>query len=157
MLSAIRPRYPIRIDEVPDEVIASIRTTTPRRCMAEAIDGAFGALGEALADAGAFGHGPPGVIVHDQRHRAMILEVFVPVSRLLRSPPGVAVRVLRGGRVATTTHDGPYAQIGHAYRAVHAWIADHRRVPAGPPRERYVGDGAAGRDGGVVRIEFPIA
>jgi effector-binding domain-containing protein len=157
MQTGTTPRYRIYVREVPDERIASVRSETSRASVGDAIQAAFGTLGRAIGAAGAFGDGPPGLIVHAMTDADMTIEVFMPIARGFEAPSDVTIRTLDGGRIATTVHEGPYDEVGAAYNAVTAWIADHRKVSAGPPRERYLNDPHASGETARTRVEFPIA
>ena len=151
---AVRDR--VRVEDVPDELIASITDTATVGTVGSVVQAAFATLGEAIGAARAFGDGPPGLIVSELRDADMTLEIFMPVSHAFVAPAGVTVRTLEGGPVATVLHEGPYDEVGRAYRILTAWMADQRRVSTRPPRERYLNDphtGAVPR----TRIEFPIA
>jgi effector-binding domain-containing protein len=158
MQTEAAPRYRISAQEVLDELIASVTSESTLTTVGDVIQVAFGTLGRAIGEAEAFGDGPPGLIVHEMGDTGMTLEIFMPVARAFEAPPGVTIRTLVGGRVATTVHEGPYEEIGPAYQAVTAWIADHREVSTGPPRERYLNDPHAfGEKAARTRVEFPIA
>ena len=45
--------------------------------------------------------------------------------------------VLPAGSVATTTHLGPYGQLGRAHDAIRAWCAANGRTVSGPNWELY--------------------
>jgi effector-binding domain-containing protein len=157
MPTDVTPRFDVAVEEVPDRTIASITTEATMAAVGTVVHDALATLAHAAGDADAFA-GPPGLIVHEMGGGSMTLEVFVPVDREIEVPAGVSFRTLDGGRVATTVHDGPYDEVGGAYQALTAWIADHREVACGPPREYYLNDPQA--DPSVVprtRIEFPIA
>jgi effector-binding domain-containing protein len=49
----------------------------------------------------------------------------------------VVESALPAGRVATTVHRGPYAGLGAAHDAVHAWCAERGQALAGPRWEIY--------------------
>jgi len=65
----------------------------------------------------------------------------VEVGVQLGEPCPLSGRVVRstlpGGRVATTVHRGPYANLGSTHRAVLDFCAAHGSVPAGPRWEIY--------------------
>ena len=157
MQTGTTPKYRIYVREVPDERIASVRSKTPRASVGDAIQAAFGTLGRTIGEVGAFGDGPPGLIVHVMTDADMTIEVFMPVARRFEAPAGVTIRTLDGGRIATTVHEGPYDEVGAAYSAITAWIADHRKVSTGAPRERYLNDPHASGETARTRVEFPIA
>lgn len=47
--------------------------------------------------------------------------------------PSITSYRLPGGRHAVALHKGPYAEIGDAWRAVYAWIAQEQEQPADLP------------------------
>jgi effector-binding domain-containing protein len=87
--------------------------------------------------AGGIDHGCPNVMVY--RDRGLDVEVEVGVE--LRQPCALAGRVvsseLPGGLVATTTHRGPYSELGQAHRAVADWCARHGHPPTQTRWEVY--------------------
>jgi hypothetical protein len=60
----------------------------------------------------------------------LVSEAFDPVGRVVASQ-------LPGGRVATTTHRGDYAELGRAHDAVHRFAADEGLELAGVRWEIY--------------------
>jgi len=157
MRTDVTPRFDVTVEQVPDRTIASISSEATMASVGAVVRGALRTLSEVVGRAGAFGEVGPGLIVHEMGSGTMTLEVFVPITHRFDTPPGVAIRTLDGGRVAATVHEGPYDQIGAAYQAVTAWIADHREIGSGPPREYYLNDPS--EDPEIVprtRVEFPI-
>jgi len=61
---------------------------------------------------------------------AEALGPFAPEGEIIRSQ-------LPGGRVAMTTHVGPYGQLGSAHRAVREWCERHGQALATPNWEIY--------------------
>ena len=55
---------------------------------------------------------------------------FAPTGNVIASE-------LPGGDVATTTHRGPYAELGAAHQAIHDWCEARGRRLAGPRWEIY--------------------
>ena len=66
------------------------------------------------------------------------VELGVPTARRLRGADAVRAARLPGGPAATTLHPGPYAEIGGAYAALLAWVADSEHQISGAPREAYL-------------------
>jgi AraC family transcriptional regulator len=158
MKAEAAPRYAITVEEVPGEVIASITRVPTLETIGTVVQEAFAALGLTVGAADAFTDARPGLIVLEMGGGAMTVEVFMPVARGFEVPDPISLRRLNGGRVVTAVHEGPYDEIGGAYQALTAWIADHRAVSSGPPRERYLNDpGAVGEDAPRTRVEFPIS
>ena len=58
------------------------------------------------------------------------------------APSGIVADALPGGRVAVTTHAGPYENLRDAHAAVEQWIEAQGLLPAGAPWEHYVTDPA---------------
>jgi effector-binding domain-containing protein len=60
---------------------------------------------------------------------------------MLRPLPALRGRVvassLPAGRVASTSHRGPYSELGAAHEAVLAWCRERGEIPAGPHWEVY--------------------
>ena len=158
METEVTPRYGITIEEAPAETIASVTAVATLETIGDVVQEAFRTLGTAIGAAHAFADAPPGLIVLEMGGGEMTVEVFMPVARAFDAPAGVRVHALDGGRIATTVHEGRYDLIGGAYQALEAWIADHREVSNGPPRERYLNDPhAVGEDAARTKVEFPIA
>jgi effector-binding domain-containing protein len=114
-------------------MVVAARTTWPE----------FPALWRELLDevwaclrAGGIDRGCPNVMLY--RDDVPNVEVGVLVPR--RPPPRsgrVTASALPAGQVATTVHQGPYADLGSAHQAVLDWCAAQGRRPAGPRWEIY--------------------
>jgi effector-binding domain-containing protein len=148
--------YRVSVEEVPDELVASVTRSATFETVGTVVQEAFATLGSAVGAAAAFGENPPGLITLELRDEEMTLEIFMSISHTFDPPAGVSVRTLEGGSFATTVHEGPYDGVGEAYQALTAWIADQRRVSTLPPRERYLNDPHTG-EVPRTRVEFPIA
>ena len=91
--------------------------------------------------------------VNAGRHMAVyaanvLKEVGVEVGATFEPRGDVVPSSLPGGRVATTTHIGPYQDLGKAHEAVQRWCRDHGRSPVKCCWEIYGherGDGSAPR------------
>jgi effector-binding domain-containing protein len=68
------------------------------------------------------------------------LEVGFPVAEPFSADGRVVAGELPAGRVAVTTHVGPYDQLGPVYNAVRAWIEEQGLAIAGLPWEQYLSD-----------------
>jgi effector-binding domain-containing protein len=72
------------------------------------------------------------------------VEIGVPLAEpATRLPPlaadgEIGSTELPGGEVATYLHVGPYPDLGQAYQAVEAWLAESGRTAGGAPWESYV-------------------
>jgi effector-binding domain-containing protein len=65
------------------------------------------------------------------------LEVGVEVGDDATAAGHVALSTTPTGRVATTTHLGPYDRLHHAHTAIRQWCATHQHRLAGPNWEVY--------------------
>jgi effector-binding domain-containing protein len=68
---------------------------------------------------------------------AINLEVGVEVDAPFTGDGEVIASALPTGRVATSTHYGPYSGLGGAYRAIHDWCAANGQASAGICWEIY--------------------
>ncbi len=151
----------IEIKEVTAQPVLSVRARVPLADISEFLGGAFGEMFPYLFQMGARPAGPPLTIYYDPEFSAagMDMEVCVPVDRVLEPSGRVGSRVLEGGRMASIMHAGPYEEVGRAYEALGAYLADQGLEGAGPPREIYVVGPEAGRDPAEYRTEvmWPVA
>ncbi len=65
------------------------------------------------------------------------LEVGVEIAASIAADGEVVVSALPQGTVATTTHIGPYAELGSTHDAIRRWCTDHGHRLAGPSWEVY--------------------
>ncbi|MEZ5176627.1 MAG: GyrI-like domain-containing protein [Acidimicrobiia bacterium] len=152
--------YTIEVTEAAPQTIASTRIRTNRASIAADIGSGFGAVMEAMVKESAVATGAPLLVYHDVIDDTTDgdIEICVPVAGPLAGSGGVSTRELEGGTVATTIHRGPYPEIGAAYEATMAWIAEHGREMTGPPREIYLNDPQTVPPADLLtRVEFPIA
>ena len=118
----------------------------------------YGELFARLAEARVAPAGHPFVIASAPLGGAMDIELGVPCA----APPiagDLYAGTLPGGRVAVTTHRGPYDAIGPTYQALSTWIAVNGHAPAGPPREVYLNgpDDVARPDDYLTELIWPIS
>src|SRR5262249_3949851 len=65
------------------------------------------------------------------------IEVGVQVVRIFEPTDAVVNSVVPSGLTATTTHVGPYSELGPAHEAVRAWCKSQGHELAGPYWEVY--------------------
>ena len=154
--------YDIRIDDLPVRRMASVHLHATQSQLSGLIGDAFGTIVGALQTTGTAPAGPPLVVFHDLIDDTTPgdVEVAIPVgSGTTGTSLGRAVTIteLPAGPAATTTHVGPYDELGSAHRALADWIHDHGHEVAGPPREIYLNDpNAVGPDELRTRLEWPV-
>ncbi len=146
----------VTIKEVPDELVASIRERIDLAEAGARIPDAFRRLWDCAEQAG-HGEGTPGMVSLAMEDGLADLELFVPVAHTFASRGDITARMLRGGRMATTTHTGPYNEVGPSYATLAGWIVEHGHRIVGPPRERYLNDpNVVGANKAETEVEFPI-
>jgi effector-binding domain-containing protein len=69
--------------------------------------------------------------------RSALIDFGVQVRRAFEGEGDVACVMTPAGRVATTLHRGPYAQLGQAHAAVQQWCAANGHKVAGIEWETY--------------------
>jgi effector-binding domain-containing protein len=82
------------------------------------------------------------------------MAVGFPVAASVEDDGRVVAGELPAGRVAVATHVGPYTQLGGAYRAIEAWMAEHGVASAAPPWEVYVSGPAQTADSSTWRTDI---
>ena len=70
------------------------------------------------------------------------VEVAVGVYEQVEGAGDVTCYELPGGQMARIVHKGPYETCAATYRALFAWIAQHRKKVVGPTREVYLNNPA---------------
>jgi effector-binding domain-containing protein len=68
----------------------------------------------------------------------------------------VATREFPSEKVVELLHTGPYDTLVKAYEEVDKYVADHRLIPSGPPREVYLSEPDVPSDQVQTVIEQPI-
>ena len=109
-----------RVDELP-------------RLMGEA----FGLTAQAIGESGAVIAGPPFARYHGFGERIQA-EVGFPFSGKLVPSDRVRETILPGGRLATTTHVGPYEELAQAWDRAAAWMREHALTTTSAPWECYL-------------------
>lgn len=157
----LKPRE-VCVVEADDQSVASVTKHTSFQRMKEDITAAFMTLGSEIKRSALPTSGPPMLIYHhvvDEESEGEI-EVCVPVSVPFAGgsgTDGTIGRTLKGGRLATTEHRGPYEELAPAYQVLTAWVAEKGYEFSGPPREVYVNDPrTVAPEALITRLEFPI-
>ena len=83
----------------------------------------------------------------------------VPVAAPFEGKGKVVGVELPGMLVASAIHQGPYDEVGPAYKAIESWIQSHGHVSVGPPREIYLNSPMDTPNPAdlMTEIQFPIA
>lgn len=129
----------------PVDVIALTLNTSPESISADA-GPAYHRIYDALNRAGVKPAAPPRLAYLAMDGDAWTIEVSVPVAGLTEPPEGTTLRRFEGCRAATTTHIGPYDELGMVYREMEVWIGRQGLTPSGPPFDVYPNDPAVVKD-----------
>lgn len=152
--------YTIEPADLPAQPVASIRRTTDLDHIGDALADAFGTAAGAAARAGVPIVGAPFVLYHDliDADTPGDIEICLPVpSTDVDLGDVVQVRTLPATASVRTVHRGAYDEVGPAYHALFAWVHEHDRDPAGPPRETYLNDPQeVAVDDQLTQVDIPI-
>ncbi|NTV38769.1 MAG: GyrI-like domain-containing protein [Demequinaceae bacterium] len=149
--------YEISIRTIEAQRVVGYRVRTSLADIGQAVGEAFGGAMGAVAGAGATPAGIPYVVYHDMidEQTEGEIEACIPVAP--GAAEGVAVDA-PAAEVVATLHRGPYTDIGLAYEALTAWLAEQGRESVGPPREVYLNDPAdTAPEELLTEIQFPLA
>jgi effector-binding domain-containing protein len=113
--------YQVALETVPPIPTAVIRESVPAAELSKFVPAA---CGEVCTFARTAGLPKPG------RHTALylpecVVEVGAEVSEPFTGNDRVVFSQLPGGRVATTTHFGPYQRLGEAHAAIRQWCEEN--------------------------------
>lgn len=114
------------------------------------ISDAFGKLYGWIGEKGYIPAGPPlGVYFNAPEQvpaEELLWEIRSPIAGNVApggpDKKGFGVKRVEGAMVAATMHKGPFEQVGHAIRALEAWIAENGYEIVGPYEEVYLSDPA---------------
>ena len=125
--------YQIHLTDSKPITTAVIRSRVPAQELSQFVPAACGEVWSFIRSAG---------LRRPGRHLALYLndgfvEVGAEVSEPFTGNERIHCSQLPGGRVATTTHFGPYGHLGEAHTAVREWCAGHGHQPSGISWEIY--------------------
>jgi effector-binding domain-containing protein len=149
-----RPALTPEIVELPARSAAVVRIEGPVSDMPSMMGEAFDLTMKAITASGASyaGHPFARYVAFGPQIEA---EVGFPFSGTVNPTDRVYICELPGGRTVTTTHVGPYDQIGEAWERVQAWMKDHGLESKEPPWEAYL-TGPEDPGPPITEIFFPI-
>ncbi|WP_283134163.1 MerR family transcriptional regulator [Rhizohabitans arisaemae] len=134
--------YAITIENLPAQIVASLRRHTDLAGVGATIAEGFGTLVGVLTEAGQGPSGAPFLVFHDiiDAENDGDIDVCLPIASPVTAPSPVQVGEMAAITAAVTTHRGRYDEISPAYHALTTWISEHGHEVAGPPRETYLND-----------------
>jgi len=137
------PQYEVVVKELAPQYVLSLReiASNPEHVGTMIADGY-----SALMPAGIMPSGPCFSLYHDPEFNPENLDVEVayPVAPDVTSAPqtpggrSFGSRVVPGGKIAVTLHQGSYDTIDQAYAAIGEWVENNGMMMAGPPQEAYL-------------------
>jgi effector-binding domain-containing protein len=120
--------YAIRTEQVKAVPIAVVRRRAGHSEFSRVVPEACGTVWSGLKGAGVKG-GRHVAIYRQLPDGQFDLEIGAEVDTAFAGKGEVVGSTLPAGEVATTTHFGPYQQLGGAHQAVQAWCAANKRTP----------------------------
>ena len=150
--------YEIEVKDLPSRQVAMIRVTTTPDKMGQTFGEVIPEVYAYLQKEGVEPSGPSFGIFHTYTDEEVGMEAGFPVDRPVAGEGRVMGGRLDASTCAVTWHQGSYASIGEAHRAVEAWIGANGREQAGPPWEVYWEGPGQAKDPSEYRTEvgYPI-
>lgn len=130
--------YSIATHDLAAQPVISVRARHAQAEIPAFLGRTFGELFGQLRILGVAPSGPPLVIYHEFGPTDIDAEVCVPIGQDVTATGTARTRVLPAATVARTLHVGPYEELGGAYEALNAWVAQQELSIAGPVQERYL-------------------
>ena len=131
--------YAISAEALSPQSALIARSTCRQEDIGTFLGDAFGRVIRAIADAGATPAGPPFARYDMDGERFHVQAGFPTSTRVAVDPAtGLDGIELPGGAAAVTMHVGAYQDVGAAYAAIEAWMAETGRRSAGAPWETYL-------------------
>jgi effector-binding domain-containing protein len=150
--------YDISEKELAPQLALTHRRAVTMPTIAENVGAGFGVLMEHAGRTGAQWAGPPFILYPEDCSDEYEIVICMPVVPGATGGEGVEVEEIPGGLVATTTHVGPYREVGKAYTALQKWMTDNGRRPVGMAREIYLNDpGEVPESELLTEVDWPIA
>ena len=150
--------YEVTVKNVDPLLALATRKKSTTATVAADVQDAFGSLMQVIMSGAVQVVGAPFIVfleIVDDTGGEM--EVCVPVAASADVANGLYMTEIPGGMVASTIHQGPYAEVGPAHHVVAGWIQEHGHQPAGPPREVYLNDPTqVSEDEQLTEVIWPI-
>lgn len=134
--------YLIEARELSPQAVLLIRRRVERSQIATTLGPLYGSIFGFAQQCGAALAGQPFTRYVEWGAALLTIEAGLPIAVPVTGSGEVRVDTLPGGRVAATTHEGPYDRLLDAYAALERWIETQGLRPAGAPWEVYVTDPA---------------
>lgn len=132
--------YDIEITELQEQQTAVVRGRVAHDGISDFLGSA---LGQVMGAIGGEVAGPP-FARYSMAEDGWDMEGGFPVAAPFPGVGAVEGSSLPAGTAVTTVHEGSYQELGGAYSALEAWLAESGYRPAGAPWEVYLNDPHAG-------------
>jgi len=129
--------YTIEVKDVKPQGIVSIRTSCTAASIGNALAEILPEVWRYIRKSGIYPSGPPFTRYHGYTDQLVDLEGGMPVSDPLPGEGRIKFSELPGGTVVSTMHVGPYEKLPEAHDALHLWMREEGKEPAGPQWEVY--------------------
>ena len=155
-------KYNVVIKEVAPENLASIRATCSIAELPEVMGRQFGRIIAALSAEGIQPSAGALAIYHGWTQDTVDVEIAFVIQEIFHpriGQSGVAPSKIPGGRVAFTTHVGPYEEIQNGYGAIRAYAQENSLKLADMMWECYLTDPAVEPDlrKHITELYWPLA
>jgi effector-binding domain-containing protein len=154
--------YDVTLKTIEPIRVAAIHGVVPSvEQLGDTFDRLFGILEEYVGPNGG-PVGPPMALYHDAgtgpRMLDMHVELAIPFNGAAVESEQVRVYELpRVEQMACAVHKGMFEEIGRAYDAVTAWVAEHGYRLARPMRDVYLSCGEGDSPDYITEVQFPVA
>jgi effector-binding domain-containing protein len=146
--------YEITVKEIePTRVVGAIVDTTPESISSDA-PAVYHQLYDSLTRRSIAPAGPPRLIYLEMEDDAWRIEPCVPVAEDINGEDELQVHEMRGGRVATALHVGPYDELGIAWDEVSKWVTARGHKTGAQPYDVYLNDPSEVDDPSQLRTEL---
>ena len=126
--------YAVRVEQLGSRPLAVVRRRAASRELSTVVPDACGTVWNVVRAQNVPGAGRHVALYLDC---AINLEVGVELEAPFAGHGEVVGSATPAGRVATTTHFGPYGQLHEAHEAIRLWCANNGHALAGPSWEIY--------------------
>jgi effector-binding domain-containing protein len=125
------------VKEVKPQPMVSIRTQCHAAEIGASLQEILPEIWSYLQRLGVQPSGPPFTRYHGLDGNQADIESGMPVAEPVEGEGRITPGELPGGTVLTTVHFGPYEKLPEAHDALHIWLRDQNKEPAGPQWEFY--------------------
>jgi effector-binding domain-containing protein len=127
-------KYTVQLQRAARQPLAVVRRRATKAELSKVVPEACGAVWAVVKAQQLKGAGRHVAVYLDD---VMNIEVGVELDGPFAGAGEVVPSATPAGEVATTTHYGPYQQLGGAHDAIHQWCRDNARTPVRPCWEIY--------------------